>query len=40
MRIDMAAPPGSDLRALRTKLEGVAAELHVELGLSDRPGND
>ena len=40
MRIDMAAPAGSDLRALRERLERVAAELHVELALSDRPDED
>jgi glycine cleavage system regulatory protein len=40
MRIDMAAPPGTDRRALRDRLERVAAELHVELQLSDRPGED
>jgi len=40
MRIDMAAPPGSDLRALRAQLERVASELHVELTLSERSGED
>ena len=40
MRIDMAAPPGTDLRMLRARLERVAAELHVELALSERPGED
>ena len=40
MRIDMAAPPGTDRRALRERLERVAAELHVELQLSERPGDD
>jgi len=40
MRIDMAAPPGTDRRALRERLERVAAELHVELTLSDRPPED
>ena len=37
MRIDMAAPPGIDRRALRERLERVAAELHVDLQLSERP---
>jgi glycine cleavage system regulatory protein len=40
MRIDMAVPPGADLRALRERLERVADELHVELTLSDRPIED
>jgi len=40
MRIDMAVPAGTDVRALRQRLERVADELHVELTLSDRPGDD
>ena len=40
MRIDMAAPPGTDRRTLRQQLERVAAELHVELTLSERLGED
>ena len=40
MRIDMDAPPGTDRRALRERLERVAAELHVELQLSQRPAED
>lgn len=40
MRIEMAAPPGTDVRALRARLERVAAELHVELALSEQSGED
>ena len=40
MRIDMAVPAGTDVRALRQRLERVADELHVELTLSDRPNED
>jgi glycine cleavage system regulatory protein len=40
MRIDMAVPAGTDVRALRQRLERVADELHVELALSDRPNED
>jgi hypothetical protein len=40
MRIDMAVPPGTDLHALRQRLERVADDLHVELALTDRPGQD
>ena len=40
MRIDMAAPPGTDRRALRDRLERVAADLHVDLLISERPRED
>jgi glycine cleavage system transcriptional repressor len=34
MRVDMAAPPGTDLRALREELDRVAADLRVDLTLT------
>jgi glycine cleavage system transcriptional repressor len=37
MRIRMTAPPDLDRAALQTRLEQVAAALHVELVLRDRP---
>ena len=40
MRIEMAGPQDTDIRALRERLERVAAELHVELTLSERSVED
>jgi glycine cleavage system transcriptional repressor len=38
MRIRMAVPSGVDRRVLRERLEQVAAELRVDLSLTERPG--
>jgi glycine cleavage system transcriptional repressor len=39
IRIEMAVPLDVDCRALRARLEEVAAELRVELTLADRPAD-